>query len=99
MVTTACAPVDRSLRRELWQHRPMLHRPSFARAGAAGLGLSLAALFTAAFASCSSSDTPHLGGLGATCTKSADCESSLHCIDSVCTDSSATSAGGAGGGG
>jgi hypothetical protein len=75
----------------------MLRRPSSSRAGAAGLGLALAALFTAAFASCSSSDTPRLGAEGATCTKTADCESPLHCIDSVCADTS-TSAGGAGGG-
>lgn len=76
----------------------MLHRPSFARARAASLGLSLAAILTAAFASCSSADTPHLGGLGATCTTSADCESSLQCIDSACSNASTTSAGGAGGG-
>lgn len=71
----------------------MLHRPSFARAGAAALGLSLAALLTGAFASCSSADTPDLGGVGATCTTNAECEPSLRCIDAVCTDSS-----GAGGG-
>jgi hypothetical protein len=76
----------------------MLHRPSFARAGAAALGLSLAALLTGAFASCSSTDTPHLGGLGATCTTSADCESSLRCTDSVCTDPEGAGGGGAGGG-
>src|SRR4051794_35374094 len=99
MVTTACAPVDRSLRRELWHSRKMLRRPSSSRAGAAGLGLSLAALLTVAFASCSSSDSPRLGAAGATCTKTDDCESPLHCIDSVCADTSTTSAGGAGGGG
>ncbi len=70
----------------------MLHRPSFARAGAAGLALSIAALLTGAFASCSSADVPN--GPGATCTTNADCDSSLRCIDSVCTDP-----GGAGGGG
>jgi hypothetical protein len=95
MVTIACAPVDRSLRRELWHSRKMLRRPSSSRAGAAGLGLSLAALLTVAFASCSSS---RLGAVGATCTKTDDCESPLHCIDSVCSDTSTTSAGGAGGG-
>ena len=76
----------------------MLHRPSFARVGAAGLGLSLAALLIGSFASCGSSDTPPLGGPGATCTKAADCESSLSCIDSVCADPGGMGGGGAGGG-
>ena len=62
----------------------MLHRPYFARAGAAALCLSLAALLTGAFASCGSADVPN--GPGATCATNADCESSLRCTDSVCTD-------------